>query len=394
MDRRRRGLCALGLAVAFMAGGLWLAGSRESEPTAPPAGLPEAQRVSHEDPVPDTPTPEPTEPIVELTGSEIDDRDPAPAVEAERVFDHLPTDPIETGDCELALRLFDSETRDPVESDVFLWRLDAPGNENWTDGDQLQARESIPKDGFTFGSLPAGDYRVVCVEERFDAVDHKMFRVEGPETRVDLNLLMPRARKAHVQIYSVDGNVVKRATIASRGHTPGTRPVDRPEWLRERELRGRLDKPGAFGLGGGGAGLVKRRSLSTAEEEGFLLGRIKEDRRSTRARYFFDVTPPALSTTHVQIDASHEQLQYVGVAIDPQYIVSRLRQPNGAPVDDAVKAHIDIVATAVHCSGRDPAEMWSRVEINVKVADRRFETLRFSFRWEDGDLPDQYLRLR
>ena len=87
---------------------------------------PKAQPIQNSDPATDR-----TEPEIEII------------LEEEWVdIDSLP-DPPEQGQCDLTLDFIDSITGEAVSGEVKLYRLDAPGNELWTRGDQLQ-RPSSP----------------------------------------------------------------------------------------------------------------------------------------------------------------------------------------------------------------------------------------------------------
>ena len=64
------------------------------------------------------------------------------------------------------LEVFERTTREPVATTLHLWRLDAPGNEHWTAGDQRQAIVEVAAGGSWIRELPAGRYRARCVAER------------------------------------------------------------------------------------------------------------------------------------------------------------------------------------------------------------------------------------
>ena len=71
------------------------------------------------------------------------------------------TPAVERGGCALRIRLLDEVTGKPFSSDVELWRLDLPEDEDWTAGDHLQATKNVGPDGGTFTDLPTGRYRIV-----------------------------------------------------------------------------------------------------------------------------------------------------------------------------------------------------------------------------------------
>jgi hypothetical protein len=126
---------------------------------------------------------------------------------------------VERGDCAISLRVLDAETEQPVASTVDLWRLDAPGNEHWTAGDQLQATADVPVEGARIEALPAGVYRPVCLAARYSAEDPPPVRVEGALTEVTFRILVPRKFDAHDPIKgrrSRDAGGYLGATAASK----------------------------------------------------------------------------------------------------------------------------------------------------------------------------------
>lgn len=144
-----------------------------------------------------------------------------------------PPDPIETGRASLRLRLFDRGSGAPLGGEVVLWRIGAPGNEYWSEGDQDVAVRRVPADGCVFEGLAAGTYRPQVWSERDGAPEPEPLVVAGA-TAHDLFVEPPREIPVRLSI-SGDGVVVEAAfeplEVLER---TGERV---PSWVRARAMR-------------------------------------------------------------------------------------------------------------------------------------------------------------
>ena len=76
-------------------------------------------------------------------GDEEIEKEPEQPQELEELVEDPPEDPIGRGECSLILQAFDADCGEPIDARADLWRLNAPGNEHWRAGDQLQASVKI-----------------------------------------------------------------------------------------------------------------------------------------------------------------------------------------------------------------------------------------------------------
>ncbi len=117
----------------------------------------------------------------------------------------MPEDPPQQGDCDLQIDFVDSITGVAVAGQAKLYRLNAPGNEHWTDGDQLQLSAWASDGHFIAAQIPPGKFRAYPLFARIDAPTPEAFKVEGFLTRVTQQVEMPQKELLHVQLFRSDG---------------------------------------------------------------------------------------------------------------------------------------------------------------------------------------------
>ncbi len=146
-----------------------------------------------------------------------------------------PPDPVEAGEAFIDLSLLDVDDGSPCSSQVVLWRIAAPANALWTAGDQDIA-EALVEGTHRFGPIAAGEYRLVCAEERAGAPQQDSYLVAGV-TPITLRLERPKARLA-LLVPGPDQDIGAAALQAKFGpHL--TRYVEwrRPEWVVARSVQ-------------------------------------------------------------------------------------------------------------------------------------------------------------
>jgi len=251
-------------------------------------------------------------------------------------IEELPEDPAETGPCSLTLNLTRAESGQPVQATVGLWRLDAPGNEHWKRGDQLQARLDVPVEGVAVDNLPAGRYRVFSGDQRVNSADSPAFDVAGPKTVVTLSLPMPRKFHVHVRIYTESGHVLLRATRDELGSSTYGGTLDPPKWRKKRWLKSGSCFGGTRSLGIG-CGSNRAPAYEVAgTEAGFHLGLYREDaRRSSRtSSHSFENEGRTIVrlflTREIQRDRS-----YIALSVPEEPILASIVLPDGRLASDA-----------------------------------------------------------
>jgi len=283
-------------------------------------------------------------------------------------IEELPEDPVETGPCSLTLNLTSAESEQPVQATAELWRLDAPGNEHWKRGDQLQARLDVPREGIAVDNLPAGRYRVFSGDQRVNSADPPAFEVAGPRTVVTLSLPMPRKFHVHVRIYTESGHVLLRATRDDLGGSTYAGTVDPPKWRKERWLKSGNWFGGTRSLGIG-CGSSRAPAYEVAgTEAGFYLGVCREDaRRSSRtSSHSFEnegrTSVSLFLTGEIQRDHS-----YIALSVPVEPILASIVLPDGRL---ASEAGADI---RIYCSARLEEPDVPTVSTLQAVGDNRDE---------------------
>lgn len=266
----------------------------------------------------------------------------------------LPPDPAERGECAMLVRVLDAETQQPIASTVDLWRLDAPGNEEWTAGDQLQLTAEVPAEGARLEALPAGFYRPICLAERFSAEDPPPVRVEGPLTEVTFRILMPRKLHACVKVVDVRGAPLPKGSVRQGSRTWHNRWRD-PAWRKPRALRG-AKRNVYLQLGGGGGGAYVRAKGIPQPPGGFRLGPFAEDSKQSEVRYHVTVAVEGCNDVRVAVPgAATDGLTFLGLAVPFATVGGELRMQDGRTVAEAGgKVWASFKAVALDASASAP----------------------------------------
>lgn len=208
---------------------------------------------------------------------EIEEPEPEPVADED-----LPPDPVGRGDCALTIRLHGIGTRAPVAASIQLWRLGAPGNDDWTAGDQLQLRCDVPLEGTSLHDLPAGRYRIFSGDARRGAHDPPEFTLEDGHSDADLPMDMPRRMSATLLILDERGGQITEATRTDGGSGSSfSSRDDEPDWVVSRNLRrGVACRSVMCGSGCGGG--RSRPVAVTATRDGFPVGEFTEASRTSR----------------------------------------------------------------------------------------------------------------
>lgn len=324
-------------------------------------------------------------------------RDAAPALDAPAVttdaecdadmeFVEEPTDPVETGPCRLTLRFVRSGDEQPVRPRAVLWHLGAPGNLDWTWGDQSHGEGCWRDDALVFERLPVGRYRVQALGAARGSDDPAAFDVLDPDTHVRLVVPMPPTHK--VFLVALDENGARLAS-GSRRWTGSLRhrTEDTPGWLRRRNLRAASEEEclgtvGWFGSTtcvscccGGGTPIE-------AGARGFEISEFSEPSRGEGAVHSVRLERPGRSSIRVRVDGDEAgesgDRTYLGLSVPLALLDSHVVLPDGGLATDA-GAHLAAECDAVRLSTSMAHDAWRALPIHVRVTLDGYEPLTFDF---------------
>ncbi|MCK6458603.1 MAG: hypothetical protein L6Q95_01755 [Planctomycetes bacterium] len=333
----------------------------------------ESARSGHAAP-PDAPS-EREEPAAEAPEPAPGEAAPAPEAPSVR------GDPVERGECAIFLRVLDAKTEQPVASTVDLWRLDAPGNGDWTAGDQLHVTAEVPAEGARLEGLPAGVYRPVCLAARYSSDDPPPFLIEGALTEVAIRAETPRSLYAYVKV--VDPRGVPMPTGGVRGgyHRGWTDRERRPAWTTGRLPRGggvASSLPARVGGRGG------TRSSSTKPvpqpAEGFRLGPFPEDTKKSAVLHYFTVQVEGCGDVRVAVPGTAaDGSTFLGLSVPLATVPGDLRMRDGRTIAEA-GGKVSATFVAVPLDASAPAPLLSDRPFHVYVAVPGFKDLSFEHR--------------
>jgi hypothetical protein len=296
-----------------------------------------------------------------------------------------PEDPIELGACTLELRVFDRLTGEPVATGAELWRLEAPGNQHWTAGDQLQAKQLMEHGRGRFFDLPAGRYRVRADARRLDSADPPAFEVRAPNTEVALQIDLPRSYRVFVDVRDAAGLYVGRASVlpASDSHS-----IEAPSWRTERRLR--EGSPEAvstaveWNIHGDAVDI-------DAGPRGFELGEFREATARSGGSRHVKLSFEAQSSVKCPLLMTPEtDARYLAVCVPLSAIRAAVRLEDGRSLGE-LPHRIEASCTAVPILDSSAAPDWRQVPIDVRVDCGGFQPLQFELRLAEWPLRERVL---
>jgi hypothetical protein len=274
-----------------------------------------------------------------------------------------PSDPPEAGRSRLVLGVRAEGTDTLLDTHVQLWRLGAPGNDDWTSGDRLQTEVEVSAGFVTVDDLPEGQYRAVCSVQRAASADPPAFTVQGRLTRALLHVPLPRTFRVGLRV--VDGYGWPIARLEPSAHGKPWGHMATPRWVQPRALR---EPERYFGRGcscGIGRGSPLRWDPAV-DFQSLLWGEGDEDSRSASGTR--DGVEVAGNNT-VVLRATGDALQdrtYLAVSMPLETMVARVRLPDGRPLS-AVVAEVWGTCHAVLVTDPSAAGAWRRLHVNVRV---------------------------
>jgi len=301
---------------------------------------------------------------------------------------------VERGRCALRLRLLDDVTGKPFTSDVELWRLGVPEDEEWTAGDLLQATKHVGPDGGTFADLPAGHYRIVVCGQSFLAEDDPpAFLVHGAVTDRELSVRAPRSHRVYLQVFDERGRELRTGRLRFRGRRWRVRSPADPAWARRRQPKrasASLNRP--FGLRGGGSGRRPPHEVPWTAA-GFDLGRCREDTSGQRSTTTWSLLVPGHTAVMADVDGRLTgDRTYVAVSVSLEELGDHVFLPDGRRAADA-GALFEAISRAVAMTPSRSPDAWRSLPVRVRVGLAGHEILTFEYRVDRPPAP-QVMRPR
>jgi hypothetical protein len=306
-------------------------------------------------------------------------------------FVEEPDDPVDVGPCRLVVRFVREGDEQPVQPRAELWRVGAPGNCDWTWGDQSHGQGAWRDGALVFERLPYGRYRVQALGARRGSADPLPFDVLDPETEVRLVVPMPPTHRVFLVAVDEHGRRIQ----SGRSYTGGSSrhgSEETPRWLQVRtpriagpEWSERVGGHGWFAsscCGGSGEGV-----RIEAGPQGFEISRFTEPSRSESASHRATLREDGRCDIDVRIDADEEgapgDRTYLGVSAPVALLASHVLLPDGTSALDAgARVWGDCAARRV-APGDAPdvwRTIWPSMPIKVRVSLAGYEHLIFETR--------------
>ncbi|MBC8405981.1 MAG: hypothetical protein H8E15_12185 [Planctomycetes bacterium] len=310
----------------------------------------------------------------------------------------IETDPVETGNCTLEIKFFDAEDFSPVSGQAQLWRLGSPGNDYWSNGDQLQV-DALAKQGLlTIENLPAGKYRLHPLFARNGSPANPEFEVSGDFTQFDCAVEMPGKDDVGVKIYRPDKTLLfvtnEQVQTKRLGWRLSGRPVD-PSWIKGRveKSTGQESPPRISEKKGSGS--KRPWSQQTVSDLGVRFGDLVEGNRQSMRIYRFQIRKGTQSSMRLNLPHSGRSTEYVALYIEPADLQASLIFPEGQEVQELSKNFI-IESTALPLDVENGATLDTvlpQVEVEINFLAVGFDAVNFKWRPADGPLPKIPLKL-
>ncbi|MBC8403876.1 MAG: hypothetical protein H8E15_01515 [Planctomycetes bacterium] len=314
----------------------------------------------------------------------------------EEEMEELPADPPQQGDCDLQIDFVDSLTGEAVAGQVKLYRLDAPGNEHWTEGDQLQLSAWANDGQFIAPQIPSGSYRAYPLFAHLDATTPEPFEVEGFLTRVTQQVEMPQTEFLRLQLYRSDGllyngdaDQVEFQHLEALSNGSGK---PEPEWLKERALKNQ-DTVYYSEFGSISWGFSAPWKTYIADPNGFPLWEIKGDNREQQQIYraHVRVNQSLANTVHIK---ARGHATYAAIFVDPAELQAKLIFPSDMPNQD-LSHKFRVQTTAVPLGGAKGFTMaaaWGQLRVLISLSHPGFKPIRLTWTPSDGPLPRIWLQ--
>lgn len=353
---------------------------------APAAELGPAPAPLREELVQAPRTPEPAQ----LHAQSIDDP-------PEEEIEEAPEDPLQTGACALRLTIVDRASAAPVRSLVHLWRLDAPENEFYGPGDQLQRTVFVPAEGLLLEDLPADEYRVVAQSQARREPAPPAFEVVGPLTHHELTIGLPIPHEGWLEVYTPDGRRLEAADLSPVRLRSRWSSNESATWVRRREckLEGVFEDVEIMDSSESSEEEAER-PLTQVEVGGFRLSGLREGNHGAGHTCVCEARFPGRSWVLVRLDPEQvdfsdpKNLRLVAVSAPLSDLLPHVLLPDGRDGNSFAES-VKASCVAQPASTLDPAMPWAELEVDVRVRVQGHEPLHFRWRPTGGPPQDRVL---
>ena len=323
------------------------------------------------------------EPLAEVTVAEelVLERPPYEAPRGEGEGD-VPSGALTYGTAMLRLGLRDDRSGDPVAMKVRLWRLEVPEDAAWSAGDEMRTALDVPEYGVTIGRLPAGRYRVQCLDAR-DAPDPPEFEISDGVNERDVPVPVRRWFRVRLRLVDEQGEVIPRSMRCEGGgpRSIGSWDDDPPHWASPRQPKSGEPYSIAFRSGAVGHAYPQDTGpIVSADGDGyFFVGRYREPSRGGYERSSMSFEAESRAGVGVGIGWNDEpgvDSTFVGVAPSHVALLAHVILPNGDAVDPT-DARVGAWCAAEQHAWAPPADAWRSIPVSVTVTVPRCEPLEF-----------------
>lgn len=297
----------------------------------------------------------------------------------------------EHGDCNLVVSFIDATTGEPVSGEVKLYRLDAPGNDYWSKGDQLQLQARTNGNELTAQNIPQGEYRAYPLFARLNAPTPAAFKVEGYLTRVTQPVEMPLQNQIQLQLFRSDGVLYgsqneavefRKLSLLPRGFGK-----PEPDWLKQRTLKDPSIQ------------LFTEYSFSEVNPNtswqsfpyrasGYQLWQISSNNRQQAVIQRLEARVIGSSANTIELKPNSDGL-FAAIYVDPHELQRALAFPvNCEPFDLSKDFKVQVTAVALaEVGGRTLENAWHELTVNIQLKHEGFVPVKMSWRPSQEPLP-------
>jgi len=294
---------------------------------------------------------------------------------------------LESRDAQLLLRLVDAETGAPVAMEADLWRLGAPEDERWTEGDLEIDSGRVPVEGNSLRDLVPGRYRLHADGQRIGVPDPPEFRIRPGENGFEARVVVARTIPLRLVVRDEEGRRLERGTTRAGGFCSFSNHPSFPDWARPRGEK-QADGSVRFSRRAGGAStgcgaLAGGERPASAGADGFFVGLWTEERRNRRESWGVRFEFEGHSAVAVGAGGG---AGYTGVLVAPS--LSRQRILRGVVLEDGGRAvdldtQVEASAAASWLRPGESEELWRSVPVRAKVTLDGHLPLEFDVRVDD-----------
>ncbi|MFT4540033.1 MAG: hypothetical protein ACI841_004538 [Planctomycetota bacterium] len=328
------------------------------------------------------------EPTSEASGAFLDV--PLPKEEGDGIWGEIeaPDDPVKMGTCSIHMSFVDALTQQAVASTAWLYRLDAPANDNCSRGDQLQTTVDVPVEGHWFSLLRKGRYGLVPTAMARSGEQLPEFEVVEDRSRERFELAVAQERTAWLRVH--DGyrdwlDTLRVARLPAR--QSWTSDVYAP-WRKHRDMlaaNGYLTDSEIETMSETLFDSLDFRDVES-EEAGFALGPASESKSQARIEHRFDARLP--ESNHILRELrleSRERMELVAAIVLMNEVFDRILLPDGRRGQDVIE-HVEVISHARNVRASFHLDCWLQSTLDIRVTVPGYEKMSYEWQLSTGGL--------